>query len=131
MNALGELTSQVAVPEPQNPKRLSRVHASARTRVLLISAAVLIPCFWHSRIQAGDLSSHLYNAWLADLIGQGKAPGLAIVSQRTNVLFDWIIAALIKHLGVAAAEHIAVPLVVLVFFWGAFAMVSSMSGTRP
>ncbi|PYT28723.1 MAG: hypothetical protein DMG57_13870 [Acidobacteria bacterium] len=131
MNALGELTSQVAVPEPQSPKRLSWVRVPARTRVLLISAAVLIPCFWHSRIQAGDLSSHLYNAWLADLIGQGKAPGLAIVSQRTNVLFDWIIAALIKHLGVAAAEHIAVPLVVLVFFWGAFAMVSSMSGTRP
>src|SRR5882762_2573815 len=131
MNALGELTRQVAVPEPQNPKRLSRVRVPARTRVLLISAAVLIPCFWHSRIQAGDLSSHLYNAWLADLIGQGKAPGLAIVSQRTNVLFDWIIAALIKHLGVAAAEHIGVPLVVLVFFWGAFAMVSAMSGTRP
>jgi hypothetical protein len=131
MNALGEMTSQAAVPEPQNPSVQSRVRVSTTSRVLLISAVVLIPCFWHSRIQAGDLSSHLYNAWLTELIGQGKAPGLALVPQRTNVLFDWIIAGLIKQLGVAAAEHIAVPLVVLVFFWGAFAMVSSISGNRP
>src|SRR5690349_4033834 len=128
MNALEGLTSQVAVPKPQNPDRPSRVRLSTRSRVLLISVIVLIPCFWHSRIQAGDLSSHLYNAWLTDLIGQGKAPGLALVSQRTNVLFDWILAALMKHVGATAAEHIAVPLVVLVFFWGAFAMVSSISG---
>jgi hypothetical protein len=37
---------------------------------------------------AGDLSSHLYNAWLAELIGQGRAPGLVIVEQHTNVLFE-------------------------------------------
>ena len=131
MNALGELTTPAAVPEPQSPKRQIQVRVSERARVLLISAVVLIPCFWHSRIQAGDLSSHLYNAWLANLIGQGKAPGLTMVAQRTNVLFDWIITALVKNLGVATTEHIAVPLVVLIFFWGAFAMVCSISGCRP
>src|SRR5713226_2973733 len=63
-------------------------------RVALISALVLVPCFWQAHIQAVDLSSHLYNAWLSILIGEGKAPGLAIVSQRTNVLFDIILAGL-------------------------------------
>ena len=42
-------------------------------RLLLISAAILIPCFWHSRIVAGDLGSHAYNAWLAQGI-EGQLP---------------------------------------------------------
>jgi hypothetical protein len=30
---------------------------------LLVSAIVLIPCFWHRHIEAGDLGSHTYIAW--------------------------------------------------------------------
>src|SRR5581483_3898532 len=57
-------------------------------RVLLLSPLVLIPCFWHRRIEAGDLGSHLYNAWLAQLIAKGQAPGLYVVRQWNNVLAD-------------------------------------------
>ena len=53
-----------------------------------------MPCFWLPRIQAGDLSSHVYNAWLAQLIAAGKAPGLSIHTQWTNVLFDLELSAL-------------------------------------
>jgi len=100
-------------------------------RVGLISALVLAPCFWQAHIQAVDLSSHLYNAWLSILIGEGRAPGLAIVSQHTNVLFDVLLAGLMGTLGPWLAEHIAVSIAVLVFFWGAFAMVCAVSGRRP
>ena len=100
-------------------------------RVALISVLVLLPCFWHSRIQAGDLSSHLYNAWLSILIGQGKAPGLQLETQRTNVLFDLLLSGLMRLVGPWGAEHIAVPLVVLVFFWGAFTMICAISRCRP
>jgi len=57
-------------------------------KIILASAAVLVPCFWHQHIQATDLGSHLYNAWLAQLIRRGAAPGLKLVSQHSNVLFD-------------------------------------------
>ncbi len=100
-------------------------------RVAFISVLVLVPCFWQAHIQAVDLSSHLYNAWLSILIGEGKAPGLAIVSQRTNVLFDLVLTGLMRAVGPWAAEHIAVSLAVLVFFWGAFAMICAISRRRP
>ena len=51
---------------------------------LLISLLVLAPCFWQQRIQAGDLSSHLYNGWLALLIERGQAPGLRWRNNRTT-----------------------------------------------
>ena len=37
-----------------------------------VSLAVLIPCYWHRYIQAGDLGSHVYNAWLAQMVQQGR-----------------------------------------------------------
>ena len=113
--------------------RVGRANFIQRTpvRAVLISLLVLLPCFWQAHIQAVDLSSHLYNAWLSILIGEGKAPGLALVSQHTNVLFDLVLAGLMRALGPWAAEHIAVSIAVLVFFWGAFAMVCTISGRRP
>jgi len=95
------------------------------------SAAALIPCYWQLRIQAGDLASHIYNAWLAQLIQSGRAPGLKLVSQTTNVLFDLLLSGLLRAFGPAAAQRMAVSLAVLVFVWGAFAFVSKVSGTRP
>ena len=70
-----------------------------------VSAAILIPCFWQSRLQAGDLASHLYNAWLARLVEQGQAPGLAIARQSTNVLFDLLLKFLFEQLGAEAAQQ--------------------------
>jgi hypothetical protein len=90
---------------------------------------LLVPCFWQVRIQAGDLSSHLYNAWLAQLIEHGQAPGLTLARQSNNVLFDLMLSALMRAWGAAAAQRIAVSIAVLVFFWGAFAFVWSSS--RP
>ena len=61
------------------------------TRFSLISLALLAPCWWQSRIQAGDLSSHLYNAWLRQLIQEDKLHGLTVVTQWTNILFDVVL----------------------------------------
>ena len=99
-------------------------------RVFGISALVLVPCFWQARIQAGDLSSHLYNAWLSTLIEQGRAEGLVVVTQWTNVLFDLLLAGLLQIVGFAAAQRIAVSLCVLNFVWGAFALMSAVSRHR-
>ncbi|HEX8881519.1 MAG TPA: hypothetical protein VF749_15875 [Candidatus Acidoferrum sp.] len=102
-----------------------------RWLVLAVSAAVLIPCFWHRRIEAGDLASHVYNAWLAQLIEKGQAPGLSIVRQWDNVLFDVLLLGLAKAVGFAAAQRVAVSLCVLVFFWGVFAFITAVSGAPP
>lgn len=92
------------------------------------SILILIPCFWQSRIQAGDLSSHLYNAWLASLVREGRVEGLAIVPQFTNILFDLLLEALMQVFAAPIVERAAVSLAVLVFFWGAFALISAVNG---
>ena len=97
----------------------------------VIAALVLLaPCVWHSRLQAGDLSSHIYNAWLADLIQRGKAPGLVISFQTTNVLFDLMLSAFYQLFGPGAAQRLAVAIAVLVFASGAFILVCTVSGRR-
>jgi hypothetical protein len=97
----------------------------------LISAGLLIPCFWHRRIEAGDLGSHVYNAWLAQLIARGEAPGLYLARQWNNVLFDLLLLKAANLFGFAAAQKIVVPLCVLTFFWGAFALVAAISRRAP
>src|SRR5579863_9555238 len=94
-------------------------------RFAAVSAALLIPVYWHRRIEAGDLASHLYNAWLAQLIRQGQAPGLWIARQWNNVLFDLLLSWLGSAFGLRLAERIAVSLAVLTFFWGAFALIGT------
>src|SRR5580693_1825594 len=99
--------------------------------ILAVSIAVIVPCLWHRRIEAGDLGSHVYNAWLAQLIEKGEAPGLYIVRQWNNVLFDWILFHAASVVGFATAEKIVVSACVLVFFWGVFAFVAAASGRPP
>ena len=96
-----------------------------------ISAFLLIPCFWHRYIVAGDLDSHMYNAWLVQLIERGQAPGLWIARQWNNVLFDFVLSHLGNLFGLQAAERIAVGVSVLVFFWGAFSLVSATARRPP
>jgi hypothetical protein len=96
------------------------------SRVLGISAVLLLPCFWHRHIEAGDLGSHLYNAWLAQLIEKGQAPGLYIARQFSNVLFDFWLSHLANFFGFWLAEKIAVSACVLIFFWGVFALISAV-----
>ena len=97
---------------------------------VLLSAVLLAPCFWQPRIEAGDLSSHVYNAWLAQLIERGQAPGLALVRQTNNVLFDLLLGGLMRAFGATAAQRVAVSFAVLVFFWGTFAFVWSCARPR-
>jgi len=99
--------------------------------ILGISALILVPCFWHHEIVAADLSSHLYNAWLAQLIRRGEAPGLWIAPLHTNVLFDLLLSGLGSCFGLHAAEKIAVSLAVLIFYWGVFALVFAAARRPP
>lgn len=102
-----------------------------RLLIFLISALLLVPCFWHSHIEAGDLGSHLYNAWLAQLVEQGRAPGVYVIRQWDNVLFDLMLFYFAKFFGLAAAEKIAVSLCVLIFFWGLFTFMKAASSRPP
>jgi hypothetical protein len=102
-----------------------------RLKLLATSALILVPCFWHREIVASDLGSHLYNAWLAQLIGRGQVPGLWIAHQRTNILFDLLLAGFGRVVGLRAAEKIAVALAVLIFFWGTFALVAAATRRAP
>lgn len=105
-----------------------------RQRWLLVagvSALVLLPCFWHTHIEAGDLGSHVYNAWLAELVRQGQVPGLWLVRQWNNIAFDLLLTGLHNVVGWGWAEKLAVSFCVLVFFWGVFALVSAFARRAP
>ncbi len=98
--------------------------------VALVSVVVLIPCFWLPRIEAGDLASHSYNAWLVSLVQKGNAPGLWIAPQTYNILVDVLLLQLGKLAGFSAGEKIVVAMAILVFFWGAFSL-ATLAGGRP
>src|SRR5580693_7769727 len=100
-------------------------------RILGISVLLLAPCFWHRHIEASDLGSHLYNAWLAQLIHRGQAPGLWLAHQWTNVLFDFSLSGFGSLFGLRAAERISVSLSILIFFWGAFAFIAAAARRAP
>jgi hypothetical protein len=96
----------------------------------IVSLLIGIPCVWQRHIQAGDLSSHLYNAWLVSEVSAAHLPGLYVVPQLTNVLFDYLLSFLMKSAGAVIAEHVAVLLAAQIFFWGCFKFASVVSG-RP
>src|ERR1700730_8181564 len=105
-----------------------------RTHILsmaVISAIVIIPCFWHRHIEAGDLPSHTFNAWLATLVQQGRAPGLYLAWQWYNVLFDVLLLYSVKLFGFVAGPKIVVAISVLTFFWGVFSFVTAVSERPP
>lgn len=104
---------------------------SNRVRRIVLSLLLLIPCFWTARIQSTDLGSHIYNAWLTQLVKAGQAPGLELASPSTNVLFDWMLESLLGPLGPDLAQGMAVSFAVLVFFWGAFAFLQALTVDGP
>src|ERR1700682_3063940 len=102
---------------------LLRALRFVRTNILLIaviSAVVIIPCFWHRYIEAGDLPSHTFNAWLASLVQHGRAPGLYLVPQCDKVMCDVVFLYSAKLFGFVADPKIVVAISVLTFFWGVF-----------
>jgi hypothetical protein len=96
-----------------------------------VSLVLLIPCVWHQRIAAGDLASHTYNAWLAQLVEEGKAPRLWLARQWNNVLFDYSLSGVASAVGLRAAEKIVAGAAVLLFFWGAFALICTLTRRTP
>jgi hypothetical protein len=99
-----------------------------RLRPILVSAAVVVPCFWRPIVSGFDLQSHLYNAWLATLIENGSIHGLWIGRQSTNVLIDMLLPWLLKTFGVSVAERVICCGTVLIFFWGAFRFITAVRG---
>lgn len=100
-------------------------------KLVAISLLILTPCFWHCRLEAGDLASHVYNAWLAHLIERGQVHGLVIATQWTNVLFDYLLSALSSFLSMSMVAKVSASLAVLIFFWGVFALVSAATRRPP
>lgn len=96
-----------------------------------ISLLVSLPCVWHRDIEAGDLGSHTYNAWLAQLINRGEAPGLYFATQWSNVLADTALTWLGGVFGIRIAEKIVVYLSALLFFWGAFSLITVVTRRKP
>jgi hypothetical protein len=107
---------------------VSKLSKSAWTLRIAISVALVIPCFWQPIVSAVDLQSHLYNAWLSELIRSGSIRGLWIGHQSTNLVVDIIFAWLLKILGVSVSERVVTSVLVLVFFWGAFQLISAVRG---
>jgi hypothetical protein len=108
-----------------------QVRSAGRVALYFAAALLLaVPCVWQQHVQASDLSSHLYNAWLVNRVAAGALKGLYVVPQYTNVLFDLLLSSLLKSFSVVSAERIAVISAVQIFFWGCFALVSA-TGARP
>lgn len=117
------------VKESPTPSHLlSKLPQSRWTLPIVVSVALVIPCFWQPIVSASDLQSHLYNAWLAALIRGGSIHGLWIGHQSTNVLVDLLLSLLLKSFGVSGAERVATIILVLIFFWGAFHFISAVRG---
>jgi hypothetical protein len=110
---------------------LGKFVAENALRIVVISLILVTPCFWHRYIEAGDLGSHLYNSWLAQLIHAGKAPGLWIGDQWNNVLFDWLLSGCVQAFGLGSADKVAAAFCALLFFWGAFALATALARRPP
>jgi hypothetical protein len=102
-----------------------------RWLVAMLSTVMVLPCLWHRHIEAGDLGSHVYNAWLAQLIAKGQAPGLYVVAQWNNILFDLLLLHVGNWVGLAAAEKLVVSACVLIFFWGVFGFIAVVTRRAP
>lgn len=99
-------------------------------RVAIVSALLVVPCFWQAHLECVDLGSHTYTAWISSLIAAGKAPGLYLAHSSTNVLFDWLLAASCAIFGYDGGGKVAAAVCVLLFFWGALALVGALTGNK-
>jgi hypothetical protein len=95
---------------------------------VVFCSLLLIPCFWQSRIQSADLSSHAYNAWLASQVHRGQLPGLSVSSQSNNVLFDLVLEWLLVRVGPDWGQRLAVSLSVFLFGFGAILFIFRVAG---
>lgn len=123
---------QLSYGEPGRPHRRSHNLSPAAEIALMVAVALalLVPCAWQPRIMAGEVPSHVYNAWLATEVENGRTPGLELQHPVTDVLSDWVLQGLLKRMGPAGAERIVCGAAVEIFFWGAFAFAATVAGRR-
>jgi hypothetical protein len=121
------VTTEIAESVQDETSR-RKVSATQMKRIGIVSALMVIPCFWHEFLVCVDLGSHTYSSWMANLIAAGKAPALYVATQKTNVLFDWILGATCSYFGYNFGEKMAAAIAVLILFWGSFAFLTSLAG---
>src|SRR5882672_6860989 len=97
--------------------------------VIGLSVVLVLPVIIFPPV-SGDRPSHVYNAWLAQLVEHGQAPGLRLVPMTTNILYDTLLSALAGLAGLRMAEKIATSVFVLLFFWGMFSLAGALSHSR-
>jgi hypothetical protein len=97
---------------------------------VVFGVALLVPVVWTDRVQAIDMASHTYGAWLTWLVREGGVSGLEIVPAGTNVLVDLILAGLGGSIGWVWAERIVACFVLLVFVAGVGAWIRAATGSR-
>jgi len=122
-----------AEPAPRAKPRAHTLSAGVEWPLTaLVAVLILVPCLWQPSIEAGDLASHTYNAWLAGQIEMGKVPAgsVTLTHPVTNVLSDWALQALVYKIGRADAERIVAGAAVEIFFWGAFCFIAAVAGQR-
>ncbi|HKT46383.1 MAG TPA: hypothetical protein VJP87_02565 [Candidatus Acidoferrales bacterium] len=131
MSASPSASSHNSHPFTGYPGRPTALSRSRLLLALCISVLLLVPCVWQRHIEAGDLGSHTYNAWLAQLIEKGEAPGLYTVRQYDNVLVDWALLHATSAFGFVAGEKLVVGSLVLLFFWSVFLFIAAVAGRAP
>ncbi len=99
--------------------------------IVAISVILLLPCFWHRHIEAGDLASHTYNAWLAQLIGQETRLGFIWCGSGITFWWTWLWPSWAWFSDLPSAEKIVVSACVLIFFWGAFGFIAAATCRLP
>lgn len=125
-------TKSTAVERPSETAKALRFLRERWTIFLLVSTIVLIPCLWHRHIEAGDLGSHEYISWIANMVAQGRVPGLFIAHhQWNNIVVDFGLSWLGPLLGYAVAAKIVVSGCALTFFWGAFVFIAASTRRVP
>ncbi|WP_242333439.1 hypothetical protein [Anaeromyxobacter sp. SG66] len=111
---------------PPRQRWLSRVDLSIfLVSLAVVNAPALVPYF-----PAGDLHSHVYNAWLASLVERGEAPGLWLAPGWTNRLVDVPLEGLLLVLSPRGAERVVLVVLANLFFGSAFLFVRNVSGRR-
>lgn len=93
-----------------------------------ISTAVVLPILAHRHAGFGDFPSHVYNAYLSIQIEDGRAPGFWLAHRHSNVLTDWCLAWLMRHVTLTYADKLVLIAAVLIFFWGALAFIRAIAG---
>lgn len=99
-------------PGPQLKARLALVAGS-----FAIAAAPSL----FADFPAGDLHTHLYNAWLGNLVADGHVNGLWLAPAWTNSLISRGLAALLESLSPGAAEKVIHLALAEGFLWASFA----------